>query len=177
MAVIWTSSLVSNGNNFQNYCIRNRCGPISAGGNQVRVRFVASGTQVMIVDNASIGVLGGATAPNCTTNPPVRLTFSGANGFSIAAGASITSDWVNLTFLSSDAFIVDHDFNSTASGHKEGGGNTGSLAYFRAAYDGYNLATVTGFSASSAGYVRGIDQIEGQTVSSVVPYNFPMLGM
>lgn len=170
MAIVWSATLGTNSNNWQTYCVRNSCGSLSGGGDQVRVRFVApSVTQGMVVDNASVGVLGGATAPNCTTNPPVPLTFSGASGFSIASGASIVSDWVNLSFLSSDTLIVDHDYGAATSGHQEGGGNTGSIAYFRASYDGYNLATVSGMSASAAGYVRGINQIEGQFVSGGQP--------
>ncbi|MGE0056242.1 MAG: hypothetical protein AB7S74_18765 [Hyphomicrobium sp.] len=169
MAVVWTATLGTSANNFQNYCIRTVAGSLSGGGDEVRVRFIASASQGLFVDNASIGVLGGATAPNCTTNPPVELKFGGASGFTVGAGGSIVSDWASLPFLSTDTLIVTADHGATASGHKEGSLNSGSVSWFRAAYNGYNLATVSGMSSSAAGYVRGIDQIEGQFVSGGQP--------
>lgn len=169
MAVVWSATLGTSSNNFQNYCIRTVAGSLSGGGDEVRVRFVASASQGLFIDNASIGVLGGATAPNCTTSPPVELKFSGASGFTVAAGGTMVSDWAVLPFLSSDTLIVTADHGTTASGHQEGAGNTGSVSWFRAAYNGYNLATVSGMTSSAAGYVRGINQIEGQFVSGGQP--------
>lgn len=167
MAVVWSRTLTTDNNSWSGYAMRARCNGLTGGGDQVRVRFVASNSQVFAIDNASIGVLGGATWPNMTTNPPVRLTFSGANGFSIAAGATITSDWVDLVFTSSDVLVPHWDFITGTTGIRIDGGGGVNDAGWKAATDDFNNSTVTGYSSN--GFTRGINQIEGQFVSGGQP--------
>ena len=82
---------------------------------QVRVTFKArvSGTAIgMQLDHASICMQ--STTYNCISQP-VELTFSGGHGFNIAAGASITSDWVNLTASSQGGAIYTQTLSNTGS--------------------------------------------------------------
>jgi len=162
MAVVWSRTLTADNNNWSGYAMRAKCIGLTGGGAQVRVRFVASSTQVFAINNASIGVVGGATWPNVTTNPPVRLTFSGANGFSIAAGATIVSDWVNLSFTSSDVLAPHWDFITGTTGIRIDGGGSGNDAAFKAGA-GFNNSSVSGYSSN--GFVRGINQIEGRMIA------------
>ncbi len=170
MAIVWSRTLTADNNNWSGYAMRGRCNGLTGGGTQVRVRFVASSSMVFAINNASIGVLGGATWPNMTTSPPVRLTFGGNNGFSIAAGATIVSDWANLTFTSSDVLVPHWDFITGTTGIKIDGGGGVNDAGFKAATADFNNSTVSGYSNN--GFTRGIDQIEGQTLAAVMARNW-----
>lgn len=158
----WSATLDTNDSGSANYCIRTKAGLLLFGGNQVRVRFVAptSGSN-FTVDNASIGVMGGATAPDCTTDPPVELKFSGSSGFNLTAGNTITSDWTDLVTTTSDYVIVNIDHASTGGGARyTSSGYQGD--WLQASYNGYNLADVTmGLFAAAGAY--GIDLIEVRT--------------
>lgn len=168
MAVVWSRTLSADNGNWSGYAIRCRANSLSGGGDQVRVRFVAAAANPFSTTNCSIGVLGGATFPSMTTNPPVQLKFSGANGFSIAAGATIISDWANLNFTSSDVLVIDIDFAVATNYIKVDGGGGVNDAHYKAATADYNNATVSGYTAGG-GFTRGIDQIEGQFVAGGQP--------
>ncbi len=66
---------------------------------QIRVTFTAGTDAALIVSNASIGKGAGTGFGDCTATP-LQLLFSGGSGFSISAGGTITSDWLNLSGLS-----------------------------------------------------------------------------
>lgn len=162
MAVVFSFANTIDNNNWGGYVHRNVANTLTGGGTQVRVRFVASSSSVFVTNHCSIAVVGAATAPN-TTATPVELLFGGVSGFSLAAGATILSDWANLTFLSSDKLLVDMDMIAGTTGLKYGTGVTGD-AYYKVSSGDYNNATVSGYTQQT-GYIRGFDQIEGQTPS------------
>src|SRR5882762_839333 len=113
MTTIFTDTLTLNDNANDGLSIRQVCTITGGALDQVRVTLKASGSAALHTDHCSIGVLAGAQ-PN-TVAVPVELTFSGASGFSILAGASITSDWVNFSgFTSSNKLIIIFDVNSGA---------------------------------------------------------------
>jgi hypothetical protein len=116
----------SGGPGNQGYVMRTECFNLTGASlGQVRVTVeIAAGLGFGNADiaNWSIGVLGGATSPSMTTNPPIELKVSTASGFIIngVAGGTIVSDWANLSFLSTDHLIVDFDNrNPSASGGGE----------------------------------------------------------
>lgn len=161
---IYSATLNNNSPGWQGYSMRlklNSTGIASLG--QVRVTFTASTAAGMTVDTAAVAVVGGATFPN-TAATPTQLFFSGAPGFTISAGTTITSDWVNFTASGSDEFVVVTDFNAgTASAARSL--VTGSADYqFKAASASYNSSTVTGYTDGGATTYTSL--IETQTVSS-----------
>jgi hypothetical protein len=132
---------------------------LSASLGQVRVRFVASAAAGnFTADHASIGIdLGDSTGS--TTATPVELLFSGAHGFNISQGTTITSDWANLNFLITDKLMIIFDLNAASGGAMRRG--TVANVFIKPAVATYNVATVTGFAES--GFTLGYDLIETQS--------------
>lgn len=82
---------------------------------QIRVTFTAGTDAGLVVTNASIGKGAGTGFGDCTATP-LTLLFSGASGFTISAGAQITSDWLNLsglTMVSGDTCMVSYSSGGT----------------------------------------------------------------
>jgi hypothetical protein len=161
---IWSHTATSDFTAHEGWSFRHSLTPTGASQGQVRVTFKAGSTGMQI-DHASIVVVGAATFPNVATTP-VQLKFGGANGFTITATATITSDWVTFASLSTDTLAVIVDFTA--------GGTKGSVSYdiatgagdwqAKAATASYNLATVTGFSSIVTGYTF-IPLIETQSAT------------
>lgn len=131
-------------------------------GRRVRVTFQASSVAAFVTDHCSIGISAGSGA---TVGTPTELFFGGKPGFSLAAGGSITSDWVNFgQFGISDKLLVIMDINSGAgNGNARAlvGSATGSTFYFKAATASYNSATVASLS-TNANEADGVNLIEIQ---------------
>ncbi len=165
MAVIFTRTLDTNVAGLQGFSIRSVTDTLTAGGDQVAVRFEAASAANTVLANCSIGILGGAVFPNMTTQDragrtqPIELKFGGVSGVSLAPGATATSDFTVLSFYSSDNLVIVMDFSSTAAsaGRLLNAGTP--ISQFKAATASYNTAVVSGFSAG-AGFV-GLNQIEG----------------
>ena len=169
---VFSATLSSNSSDVNGRSIRQFITPSSNGLGQVRATFKNAGLNTLIVDHASIALLGSATAPN-TQNIPTELLFGGVSGFTITSGTSLTSDWLNFSFLSSDELCVILDIHAQSSFLRQAASQTGFVQeYFKAASASYNLATVTGYSNDATD--RGILSIETQGVSG---FNMPMLGM
>ncbi len=89
-------------------------GALGASVTQARVTFQARPAAVgMKLDHASICVQ--STTYNCAS-APVELLFSGAHGFNIAAGATITSDWANIVVSSSAGTVYTKTLSSQQTG-------------------------------------------------------------
>lgn len=165
--------------NWANYEFRQHCKVLLAGSlGQVRVTF-QSGSQGLRITQASIGLA--ATAPNIS-GAPTQLFFGGNAGFTIGANTTITSDWVNLSFLSTDTLIVHGTFASSGVGQSAIKYNVDAQGdfYFKLlGTNDYLTGTVSGYS-SSPSYVRGLTLIETQApapaVTSVSPNSGPTSG-
>jgi hypothetical protein len=90
----------------------------NGGAKQIRVTFEAAiAAWNWQVDHAAIGIWAGTGA-----NTPVELTFSGAHGFNIAQGATITSHWVTVPpFTTSNVLVVitDQSASNGTAGYTE----------------------------------------------------------
>jgi hypothetical protein len=131
--------------NVPGYSLRERVSPTGASQGQVRVSF-KSGPNGLVVDHASIAVVGGATFPN-VQNTPTELLFSGGHGFTLGPNTAITSDWVNFSSLSTDTLAIIADIHSSGTA-VDVACNTSApyaLAYHSAAAS-YNLATVSSYT-------------------------------
>jgi hypothetical protein len=113
---------------------------LSANSNgQIRVRYKAGSTNGMQIRGAAIGKWDGATLSSVgcdMTTTPFRLLFSGANSSSsVAANATITSDFVThtgLTLNANDWLIVTFFGGSTTgtSGEAFSSGHTDATCLF-----------------------------------------------
>lgn len=126
----------------------------AAGGTQICVTFEAPASGTMNCNNASIGVSNGTASQ--TTATPVELLFSGISGFSIANGATITSDWATLTTTTSDKMVVVIDHGASSAARKK---LTGGSDFYKAATASYNSANPTGMTADQGDYI-GFNKIE-----------------
>lgn len=141
---------------------------LSGGGTQVRVTLQAGSSTAMQLDHVSIAVLGSATFPN-TQAVPTELLFGGVSGVSIAAGASIISDWANLTFASTDTLVLVLDQTAGGPGGFEyNSGTTNANAQYKVSAASYDQATVSGFTALP-GWDISVTSIEAQTSSPPPP--------
>lgn len=138
-----------------------RSAVLLASGSQVRVRFRASTAAAFNVDNASIGEHTGVTTASTTAATPVSLLFSAAAGFSIAAGAAITSDWLTFTFDNTKSYVVIFDISSTNGNPGGNASKTNVNSFYKSATNSYNSTSGASFSLL-ANYLLGIDLIEVQ---------------
>jgi len=121
---------------------------------QVRVTLktgnnASPGVQGITCDHVSIGVSTG-TMPN-TVATPVELTFGGSSGCTIdTASAQQTSDWANLSFLSTDTLVVICDQGAAEIWIAANGGTAtiGSFAavWFKSATASWNVAAPAAFT-------------------------------
>lgn len=86
---------------------------LTAGSNgQVRATFAASATIGLVATNCAIGIHNSGGTGWETIGTPTELLFGGLSGFTISAGQSKTSDFVNLSFAVTDRLIVIIDVGS-----------------------------------------------------------------
>lgn len=136
-------------------------------GQMVRVTFLASSAATFATDNCAIGVLtGGLASGGATVATPVELKFAGSSGFSISAGASITSDWLQFPggFIMGNYFEVIIDFNA-ANGNPRivgGLGATQAESCTKAATNSFNSAAALVGGSTTAGQVIGFNRIQVQ---------------
>ena len=124
---------------------------------QVRVTlYNVSNLSSITYDHVSIGVGTGASVG--TTATPVELLFSGGHGVTVAPGATLASDWANLTFAISDELIVDLDVNSGSTSAQYQGITNGE-GWFAPGGSQYNTASGASFFDNGA-IVFGISLIE-----------------
>lgn len=158
MAIIWSKSLTTNNSGWAGHCIRVVASGLSSGGTELRATFVAatSGNHFR-TDHVSVGI-GASPAPN-TTATPVPVLFSGAHGFDISPGQSITSDPVTITWVATDTLVFNMDLNASVSVDFRITPVGGSGAFFKPSSALWQTAAVSGFT--SPGYVSfGLSQIE-----------------
>jgi hypothetical protein len=174
MAVISSYTISSQTSGWQGFAERKQhLNGNSVAGNQIRVTFVSGTVSGLKADHCSIGILGAATAPSMASSDqtgatqPVELTFNGGNhGFTIGTNQSIVSDWVNLSFRSTDTFVTDIDVNNgVASDTVFGTSVDGTASFSKATTADYNNATVAGYSTGGTSEIF-VSLIEGQTVPS-----------
>lgn len=132
------------------YSIRGVSSAIGTGGTQIRVTFKAHPTSATSAGHVSIGKQ--ASGYN-TVATPVELKFGGASGFSIAAGAAITSDWADLTTADNDVLVAVID--STSSGQIRTPGSYAGGSHYNLNGTSWNQATPSGFTDSSSQYFGG----------------------
>lgn len=160
---VWSKTLNYETNGWANYSLRNQAISLSGGGNQARVRFQAGPSGPFVIANAAIGIKAAAGNAWDTVAVPVELLFSGASGCSITAGQMLTSDWADLTFLSTDTLIVVIDY-AASGGYLEAVQSPASHAFYKAATDSYNVAAPAGFTTDSIRDCNGSNLIEARYV-------------
>lgn len=170
---IFTNTLPSDDSGNEGFSFRQRVALTGGSQGQTRVTFKANSTVGWKVDHCSFGKWTGTSANGPTTTTPKELTFSGASGFSIAAGGTITSDFVSdpASYTSSDSLIVIMDFTAggTLGNEKINNGPvTGADLQFNAASASYNVASPTGYTDGGA-VVAGVSLIEVQAAGSIIP--------
>lgn len=153
---VFSDTLTANTGNNAGFSFRSSFS-VSAGGDQIRITFEASNAAAFDADNCAIGIQDTAAD---TTATPVELLFGETSGFTLTAGQTITSDWLDFPFSVSDTLIVITDCGAT-------NGNARRLAagasnwYFRSATNSYQDAAVTGFTDSGADTV-GFNLVEAR---------------
>lgn len=160
MSTIFTQVLSNSNTGNASTSFRQQVTITAASLGQVRCTFQAGQTSPgWSTANCSIGVA--ATAPN-TAATPIELLFSGVSGFSIAANATITSDWANLSALITDTLVVVMD--TSANGTIEiATGVTGANTFFKGGAS-FNASSVSGYS-QIASDVFGVNLIETQAAA------------
>ena len=126
-------SVTPSGDNAGNngFTVRVLTGTIGTGGTQVRCTWSAGTGGTMSSPRASVGISSGVNTNTVST--PVETLFGGGSGFApIPASGSVTSDWTNLTSLTTDKIICLLYINTVGGvgdGHMaiQAGSSTGSI--------------------------------------------------
>ncbi len=167
---VFSATAATNDSGNNGYSFRCRVTTTAGGLGQVRVRFIAPDANTFQTDHVSIGLAVTSPTPpsaggTSTQATPVELLFTGASGFTITAGNTLTSDWATLAFNNGDDLVVIIDFHSSNGNEKAQ--NSGGHLYYQAA-----TATYADSSPSSAGWlgqteilawVAGFNLIETQS--------------
>ncbi|MCC6946394.1 MAG: discoidin domain-containing protein [Bradyrhizobiaceae bacterium] len=127
---------------------------VDSGGEYLRIRFVAPTNGPFNVNNAAIGIQSSGAS---TTSTPVELLFSGASGFSLAAGESVWSDPLPLSFSAADNLVIIFDIDT---GNPRVANSGADGAYYKAATVSYDQASGSGFTLRGADDAGGIDRIQ-----------------
>lgn len=161
---IFTSALGTDDSGNEGFSFRNILLITGNAQGQIRVTFKAASAGTFKVDHASIGIYSGSGSAN-TTATPVELLFSGAHGFTVSNGATITSDWADLAgFTSANNLVVIEDFNSGAGSGAESqnpAAPNGNTLWYQASSASYNQS-VAGLANVLGSIVVGVSLIEVQ---------------
>lgn len=157
---------------------RNKIPVSAASQGQVRVKFTSGTGGEWYTARCAIGVYVAGATPNDnnTVATPVELTFTGVNsgvgghGYLLPANTSITSDWVNLSWLISDALVVIMDQGDDGVSHNGGSSKTrfdgdvvgSSFAFYQSANTATEATTIEGVDNFDDGRVGGFDLVETQ---------------
>jgi hypothetical protein len=158
----WSTTLDSDNYGIGGYSFRVVFteGMLTESGTYIRVTFVAASGGSFIVDHASVGERTGSMD---TTATPTELKFSGASGFNLSAGSSITSDALLFTLDHTKNYMFIFDVNSSGNYAKYRVGTTTS--YYAPGQASWNVANVNdSLYGGGAVVVYGISKVEVGTV-------------
>jgi hypothetical protein len=140
---------------------------------QIRVTFQAGTAAGLNADHVGIALQGTATLP-ATQFAPVELKFSGTNagatgaggsaqsGFLLPVGASIVSDFLTFSALSTDTLVFTLDEHATGSGCGAfDTAVTGCELYFKVG-TGFTDQTGTGYSIIGTNDLYAVAMVETQ---------------
>jgi len=188
MTTIFSDASLTGNPSPGGYSLRQALTITGAAQGQVRVTFQAAANVGsagnFAVNNASIGIStqtsGGTAGAYNTTATPVQLTFSASNGFNISTnGATLTSDWVNLTgFTSTSILIVVMDCAATCGCAEDTVGNVNWSTWYSSSNPSYNAASPTGTWGQIGMTNYGVSLIETQAAAQAnIPFtNTAQLG-
>lgn len=133
-------SLGDSGQENYSYRVVLSAADISTDGAAITLTLKASPSAGLDVDNVSIVERDGATANGVEV--PTEVLFSGASGFSISAGQTITSDVTAFSIDETKDYLAIVDMAATNGNPQYV--DTGT-AYWLAGTDSYNVASGAGF--------------------------------
>jgi hypothetical protein len=177
--VAWSATVDSGYNTFANYGVRMTYKPENVwyGGNQVRVTLKAHETSsanfLHVCFAQWMGASYGCQAVGEFGDSTFKeLKFSGNNGCSIAAGQTLTSDWLDFFVDATLPYMTIMSMSSATNNYAAGGGN--DWAYFKAnGASDYNVANPGGYDGAQAAYftsqveVRTYWPVQGMSLISV----------
>lgn len=137
----------------------------SADGTQIRITFKAGSSQFDVDDVFVSQVAAAGDAYDAHTDI-TRVTFSsGANGFSLSSGQSITSDWITYSFDNTKSLLIGFDVGASTGTAAYAAGPPANVTTYRAASSN-QAATQNKSGMSTYAYIVGISGIEVQALSS-----------
>jgi hypothetical protein len=95
---------------------------------------------------------------------------------SAAAGASVTTDWLNFAVAKGDSLMVIFDAGSTGTPSFESASITNGDRYFKSASASFSSATVSGYTATTNSDV-GVALIEAQFAIDATAGSFSVTGV
>lgn len=143
---------------FAGGSVRSRLTITSGSLGRVRATFQAGASGGLVAAHCSIGVFGGGFTQ--TTATPVELLFGGASGFSIAAGASITSDYVTLAFTSADQLVAIIDETSGFIANNNGTATNALMEYGLSPKATYNVAVPAAMNGNNPSWCGAVLSVE-----------------
>lgn len=128
-----------------------------------RITWKAGTSAGIKIDNAYVGVQGGANAYSFSTgSTPTQVTFNGGSaGTSCAANGTIISDTISFNWVRGNSNCVATGYNSGVSTSllTDSGANAGVNSYFLNASDAATVGK-SGYTSGAANAAIGIKQIE-----------------
>ncbi|QPJ61471.1 MAG: hypothetical protein G3M70_06045 [Candidatus Nitronauta litoralis] len=158
----WSKTVDSSVGGAAGFSMRNVVNAINltSDGAFVRVTLSAPATgEGLKIDNVSIGERSGATAD--TVAAPVSLLFGGNAGTgTIAAGSTLTSDWLEFAIDSAKDYLVIFDVSNDTANDMLGLATSGDGYYERSSFNGYNVSSGSGYTLVNSGQSLGLSGFE-----------------
>lgn len=131
---------------------------------QLRFTLLSGNNVGLFVNNASVALLGSATAPNCQLTP-TEIKWGGASGVGVTASSSTptaASDWMNFAFNNStDTMMIDLDISGATQGIQIANVGSNFNSWDKSAAADYLSSSVSGYS-NFASFDFGVLLIETQ---------------
>jgi len=126
---------------------------VTAAGAQVRISIMAGPSTPLVMKHVSISTSSAPLTNSDADDVPTEVLFNGLSGFTLAAGETILSDWLDYPIAAGTSYIVAMDI---LTGRISLG--VDAVAYFKNPGESYNQQTVTGFSQTFNSY--GVTKVE-----------------
>lgn len=164
---VFSQTLNADKNGYFTYCQRQLISsslwsPSVSGGSQIRITFRAASGNPWNVEEAFIGEKAAAGDAYDFATTPTRITFSGANGFTITAGNALVSDAIPFVLDPTKDYIIswdNDDDGSPGSSMRALSTLSGATNYLKVTDGDAGTVDASGYSADATA-LFGIEKIE-----------------
>lgn len=162
----WTNSLNNNTTGWANFNVRLRVGAAVLTTSGVAVRLTMKGVSsgsTLSISGMFVGHRAASGDVYDFDGTQVRVTVGGSNSFTVAAGATVVSDWITYSLDEARDLVLSYYTTSGDMRTLTGGSSTNLDLWSKSGTSEIEVSNVTGYTQSSGSDIALIDRIEVAT--------------